>query len=361
MKMSIKYRLFYLSYMFMIINYTFLKNVMKNILILKVLDMIQIILIIMTFFFMKDIKKNWIKIIGINCICFLCYIITGEMYIFLLGLFITACKNISIERVLKIDLTVRSMCIGLTVLSVCLNLISPEVFYRYVDGEIFYRYSLGFAHPNILYANILCLTIDYILIRINKLNLMDFVYIIAINLFFYKITDSKTIFISFIMLIVLIILHRRVNIKLINRLMVWSMPISFLGSIIMVILYMNTKNEFLNILNNLFTGRIYQASCFLEEYGISILGQKVELVSSITAIKYNVVGKVLDNAYWAMLIRFGIIFTLMFIFMYFKSVKFYLDNKKYEYLIVISIFSILGISETNMLKVNLNKIGRAHV
>ena len=85
-------------------------------------------------------------------------------------------------------------------------------------------------------------------------------------------------------------------------------------------------------------------------YGITFFGQKA---LSTQLVGGQPLGS-LDNGYMSLLIKFGIIVTIIFLLFLSITIKKLLDAKKYEYAVCFILFTLLGISEFTFYVVIIN-------
>ena len=92
--------------------------------------------------------------------------------------------------------------------------------------------------------------------------------------------------------------------------------------------------------------RIVQMILYYQTYGVSLFGTAIE----ISTEQGNSDLFTLDNGYAYLLLMYGVVIFLLFIFCYFCIAKRAAKEKNYEKIIAISIFAIVGFNETNMLR-----------
>ena len=133
--------------------------------------------------------------------------------------------------------------------------------------------------------------------------------------------------------------------------MIVSIPvICCLISYYVVYLYSYHFNTFLVNLNSLLSNRLKIVSNYYLNYGITFFGQKA---LSTQLVGGQPLGS-LDNGYMSLLIKFGIIVTIIFLLFLSITIKKLLDAKKYEYAVCFILFTLLGISEFTFYVVIIN-------
>ena len=94
------------------------------------------------------------------------------------------------------------------------------------------------------------------------------------------------------------------------------------------------------------TGRIKSASYFLQNYSISILGQKLELVSIIESIATSEQQRILDNLYVKILVNYGIFALVLYNWINVRLMKLFFKKKNKLIIIIMFTVSIYGILES---------------
>lgn len=316
---------------------------------------VYLVLIFKILFMQKYTKKELIKLICIG-ICVLVSSILSRSNMLLVGfLFIVAAKNIDFNKIVKITLLVQIICISIIIMLALTGVIENRVMIRSGDTEL--RYALGFEHPNTFASQILQMIVCWIWIRWDRLCVKDYVGIIILAVIVKLVCDSKTNLLL-IGLILICILAAKLADKIVdeNKIIKYSkicaklvIIIGPILSLIMAVIY-KKGNTLHFILNKVFSGRLMLLQKFYNEYGFSLLGQKINRVSTFMARETGQQVAVLDNAYGNLAIRYGIIILLLFVIGYYILVKSSLLDKQILINIIVFIYFIFGISETQIFK-----------
>lgn len=88
-----------------------------------------------------------------------------------------------------------------------------------------------------------------------------------------------------------------------------------LASFTSVYLY-NKGNAIAIALNSVLTSRIYHMSKFFKNYRITLFGQNIEFMSTMTANSYGTASNIVDNAYARCLFLYGIVALVFVIIAY---------------------------------------------
>ena len=348
--------LFYISYILMILNATLIKNISPRI--SHVLIALYISLFIFNIVLKKYNKKEFRHISAFFLLIMVVFFNSKERYLFILGTLILSSKGVNFRKLVKIDFITRLWGITMTIILCLIGVINDFIMYRYDLNNfiIEIRHSLGFIHPNTLSVNILILLMGYIYLRYKNIKLIEFILIFIIMYIFSKITGSRNGVICITITILLFYLEKIFNIfsnNWVKHFIVYSVVLCTVLSILLTTLYKYDYNV-INIVNSLLTGRIKSASYFLDTYGFSLLGQKVNLVSIIQSQQTSEQMRILDNLYMSLAIRSGIILLYIYIIMYMKLYIRLFNEKKICEIILVVVICLSGLIEKVAISPELN-------
>ena len=155
----------------------------------------------------KYTLKEYFTIFLFGVLGVISYFATGRNEVLRLVIMIAACKNADMKRCMK-------MIFYLTLLGcVCIVLLSLTGVYgtvsltqEYGRGGIETRYVLGMGHPNALHCMVWALILLGLYLYAEQMKWYSFIFLLFINYFFFKLTNSKTSFLVTCFTIVLAIL-----------------------------------------------------------------------------------------------------------------------------------------------------------
>ena len=116
-------------------------------------------------------------------------------------------------------------------------------------------------------------------------------------------------------------------------------------TIVITILYYN-NNYIGNLVNKMFSLRLYYNVQFFEHFGITPFGVNFNGFSNSIMT--------LDMAYSNILIRYGIFFTIFMCIIFKKLLKYLYENKNYILMVIFLIFIINGLFENVWLRIERN-------
>lgn len=113
-------------------------------------------------------------------------------------------------------------------------------------------------------------------------------------------------------------------------------------------LYYRTESSVWYALNKAMSGRLYYASYYWQQYGPSLLGQQIELVSS-RAAGHNQ-SLILDSCYAKLVIMFGVVPTVILLGALMRQIRNAVEMKDYQLLVIVLYFCLLGLFENYFIR-----------
>lgn len=276
----------------------------------KLFTFIKVITAIL--FMIAALLKRWpinaiIEVFVIFGMMLISYFQTKNVDILYLYLAIVASKNIDFRLSVKFATITRVIGFIGTILLSYFGFISSFVSYR--EEEV--RYSLGYLHPNMASSNFFFIILGIIFLRYKKIGIIDYFFIILSLLIISDLTGNRTDLFLGILLIVLLVFRRHLsNVLLIRN---WWL-LAFFVSVSMSYIYNIHPIGILQTINDLLTGRLYQASDFINLYNPNLFGNKLNLMSTVSSEYVNAIGSkgrvyILDNMYVNLLLQHGVLIT----------------------------------------------------
>lgn len=145
------------------------------------------------------------------------YFVTGRNEIIRFVMFIAACKDIDMQRCLKLVFWMTlSGCAVIILLSITGIYGAVSLTMEYGRGGVETRYTLGMGHPNALQCMVWALTTLYMYLYGQKMKWFHFLILLTINFLFFQLTDSKTSFLVTIFVILLTFIFSRKKGKIVR-------------------------------------------------------------------------------------------------------------------------------------------------
>ncbi len=141
----------------------------------------------------KYTKKEWTWLIAFGLLGFVSYKITGRNEILRIVVFIAACKNADMRRILKLVFyTTLSGCMLLIVLSISGIYGGVALVADFGRGYVQTRYCLGIGHPNALHCMFLMLLSLGLYLYNDRMRWYYYIILFALNYGLFILTDSNT-------------------------------------------------------------------------------------------------------------------------------------------------------------------------
>lgn len=210
-------------------------------------------------------------------------------------------------------------------------------------------YGLGFIHPNQLAYVIGYLMLLWMAYKAEKIKWKYMIIILAITIASFALTKSRTLLFVMLFMVFLYAIYEyqmttKVTIKVIKIFGKWFMLICAIIALGLPIL-MSTVSGKIKIMiyavNGAFASRFTHSARVLENYSIPIFGGITDFKILQNLYQYSTV----DNGYLRLLYNFGIVGFLVFIILYFLTIKKLIENENFSWVILIMCVSLWGISE----------------
>lgn len=180
-------------------------------------------------------KYTWKEYFCIFLFCILgaiSYFVTGRNEIVRLVIFVAACKEVDIRKCMKlvfwITLSGCLVIIGLSVTGIYGGLSLTQDYGR---GMVETRYTLGMGHPNALQCMVWSMTVLGMYLYGVRMKWWHYLMILALNIFFFWLTDSRTSLLVTIYAIILVFIVIRSPNAWREKVISWIGIITSVGSI----------------------------------------------------------------------------------------------------------------------------------
>ena len=230
-----------------------------------------------------------------------------------------------------------------------------DVYISYRENKM--RYSYGFGHANMFAYLILLLNMEYVYIKNKSYPFLT--TIIAVVSFFTIMycADSRSSIFIFVLFYLAYILYKKINFEKIFN----NKFINYLSSNLFLILtvvsgvlaFMYYRNNPIAIRANSFlSDRLRFTFMFIKNYSIKLFGNTVSFVTTHAAKIYNSHTLVLDNGFYYIIVRYGLIIFLFLCYYIKKNIKYLIEKKDYMLLLILLLLIIYSITENYFVKVN---------
>ena len=312
-------------------------------------DFFQLLAIVVAIIYIlvrKYTKKEFLRILVLNTVGFLCFLSSGLSGLFMTMMAITLLPRNSLNHVLKVILIEEEMLFCVIVLGSQIGFFSNAIVEINKNTYIATARTLGFAHPNMLAAQATSIVLLFLCVNRNNLKkeYLAGAYILIILIYFFS--QGRTSLILGIIAVTLIALK---NQKLVNKVVLTVLP----GAYIFLITFLffcvavyakNGEIEIVKALNDkLFNGRIGLAYTSLLAYPITLFGKPID-----TSIWNPWQYYALDNGQVMILLEYGISGFLCYFLIIQKTLNQIKKEKETVFAIVMIVFLIWSMYEGTM-------------
>ena len=181
--------------------------------------------------------------------------------------------------------------------------------------------------------------------------------IFFLGFFTLFLSDGRTSCLGIFLVLIIAILNRynlkrkkdsiiEKNIKIVSTLsVIFSISFSILAPVLYLLGIFKINSE------STFGSRIYMSSQGIRNYGITLFGQKIDLVTSIMARLTGRAANGIDNAYIYILVNYGVIILLLFIALIVVALKYAIKRSDYAGVLCFLIIIAVGIMENQILNI----------
>ncbi len=132
------------------------------------------------------------------------YFVTDRNEVVRVVIFLAACKDIDMKKCLKLVFYMTLVGCGIIILLSVTGIYGAvSLTQDYGRGSVETRYTLGMGHPNALQCMVWALTTLGLYLFAERMKWLHYLLVLAVNLFFFLLTDSKTAFLVTVLVIVL--------------------------------------------------------------------------------------------------------------------------------------------------------------
>ena len=233
-----------------------------------------------------------------------------------------AFRNIDYKQVCKVFVIAQLFIILVRMCLIHLGVISEEIIsleYKTESGILYH--DLGYGNPNSAGMVFFFLVVSLHIVLYDTHKWFSFILIILVSLFALNYTASRTSFLTSILLLsTYVISPLVVKTILHNKYFLFLIPFLIISPLFFSNWILSNYEE----INDLLSGRIYIVYLLMELFKTPM--------SLLTGIVIEDEGIPVDNVFCYMLINYGIVAILVFIFQYIKLIR-----KRYDISIVIQI------------------------
>lgn len=285
---------------------------------------------------------------------------SNALWVVIALLFAYVGRNIHFKSIARFTILIETSLVLFVIISALLGIITNYVSTR-ATGEV--RNYMGFLYPLIPAAYVFNITVLGIYVSGMKIKWKELLFLLLINQLIFMATNAR---LSFILAIFLLLISAFFKVKphffddkkIISNILSLMFPICCLLSFYFTFTY-NPSDSMMRDMNSFLGDRLeYGRNTFLQ-YGFSLFGQDVTFygngLSSTgkqTTEAYNYV----DNLYLQILINFGVVFLLVYLFIH--TVALIKSKKQCDYLLfcIFVILALHGLIDDLIIRLHYNAL-----
>lgn len=281
--------------------------------------------------------------------------LTGTWNITVVFMIIIASQGISLKRIIHFIMRMNVVLLSFIIMSYFICLLFGTVSItqvREVDGEVVLRHKFFFNNANgfsmyFIFTVLMYVYLNYEHIRKMKLYLVLFVAVVFIYIF----PNTRTVCILGVVFILFDFLKERKVGKLVKWICKNSFLICFFMTFIFLMIFIENPHTSIGaIVNKMMNGRLTMVAGALELYDLTLLGQTI-VNEKVYSPNFGYFILYLDNFYGMLVIRYGIIMTIIFSYYFVKTGKRLFHNDQWIELLLFSLVFIFGLSESMTLEI----------
>lgn len=313
------------------------------------------LLLLQIVFFQSYKKKELFIIIVVTLPIVVATVLSEHRILLSAWMFIVACKNNNFERVIRIAYKILLITIPIIFILRWAGFIEDYIMVR---GNAI-RYSLGFSHPNQLGLRIFQLIACHCFVHRDKLRARNYFIIVLAIFFTIIIPNSQTAYICVIGFFLLLLIYQYISgyqptfVKLYAQIL--TIGVLLLNGLSILLSYINvSRNKYLALMDRWMSTRFLQCHRVWSIYGVSFFGQRIY----VSEAEWRTIGITrrlwLDNAYAAILLRYGLLVFLIVSAAYLILLKRKVENREYILVIILFLYSLYGVMENGLFALSHN-------
>lgn len=273
---------------------------------------------------------------------------------------ICALKHVNYRSLLKCVFFALIMSFACIVGLCFIGKISDDTFYR---GESAVRHSFGYQHPNTLAIRVFELCAIFVCIKQKRLRYVHSIVFFAVMIIVKYFTDSTsavTMLGALAFSVLFICYANKTNngqvnsLKKIVRFCMDKVKYIILLMPVLATIFVINSSLLKTMVSGTLLSRVIQAENYYTAYGIKVFGNVLQINNkndnwSLISNLYT-----LDNAYMYMLLGYGIIAFILFLYAEVKLFLLFARKRNYEILTVLALYAIYGFMEIIFIRMDMN-------
>lgn len=314
-----------------------------------------IALLLIKFIIQRAEPKAWALACVLVCIGFLTWHQSQEGWFFWVPLFIVCSEGVRIRGLALVSMSILATGVLFIILFSVFGLI-PDI-QAVQNGYI--RHSLGFQHPNTLALFPLMICVSYSVLCFGKNPITCIIALFVCDLFNYLTAHSRTVFLlSLIQAVLMIVFYLVKDSARRKTVSIWFalLAAAVVGSSLYLMVCFNPSDPFQLKLNSILSGRFYLANGYYKMSSLTLLGNSFSGCQSLMWWEPEATRSiVIDNAWCHLILRFGILPTLLLLAAIFLLYKDKIKTGQWDAVLYgITLMICYGFTETVGIRIEFN-------
>ncbi|MDR0880536.1 MAG: polysaccharide polymerase [Clostridioides sp.] len=342
--------LFFSAIVFMLMLRRYIKIIFpdssKIMVVAPLLFYVPVLLLLVRFIIQKRHNKTEICLLILSCIL---YVANREGVIMIMILLASMARDIDDEYIVRnyVLMTLVLIILGMFVANIFPFLTKDaESHYRITESAYILRETFGFFNPNMMFIFTLAIFAGYIFLRYENYNRIDRIILLALTVFIYLTTKSRTGLVSIVAGLIVVEVLKRIDLRRNKaaRILVESMPVILLV-VSMGLGVFFAKNT---AMNDLLSSRPRYWSVYLSEHYslFNLFGHKFS-----DAIKLE---NPLDSSYIFIYAMLGIVSLIFVLYLIIRGLHILVEQGKTKYIAIVLLYLLFAFSENVLLEVAYN-------
>lgn len=319
---------------------------------------ILLLFAIITFFCILTNKyslRSILFFIGTGILVGFNYLMTGSQTFIFIFMLMIVFKDLHFRKVISLYLWANVVAL---VVIVGLNIVGLLPSVQIIAGAGTLKSSLGFIHPNTTGITVLVINVGIVSVWGNRLKLKHLIPIWLFNGLIIYFAGARTslylLFLTYILWIFIIKVEKSDNL-IFRKLLLYTYSTTLVVCFVLSYYFSVSKklqlvDSLLFKLNQLTSDRLQLGATFINQYGTSLFGKRIDYMSVETLWSKNYQDyAILDNSYLNLIIGSGLILSFFYLVYNIVIMRQFLINKNYWIFIPMMVFALLGLTEQSML------------
>ena len=267
-----------------------------------------------------------------------------SLFVFLVVITCLALRRENIHETIRIMLFYGSVWFILHTAAAIWMSFWGEPLHSVIDGQT--RYHFGYSHPNTFAMVLTNLTVMWVWVNYDRINVRSIVGILVVHLISYSLTTCRTALFAWLAtaLLLAIFYRREKRRKLLTAIAAVGVPLIALAIYGLMRMYL-AGHPIAYVIDELLSGRIKLGAYALEYYGLSFWGQDLTDIIVVWDSDWRLSGHTFDNVYSYLMCSYGIVWLLVLVFLFYRLAL--IGDEKTNIMIIL--WMLYGISEVQIL------------